>query len=112
MTYRMSITQVTGFKVGDFVSHTLVTDTRVYEVVKVTPKTITLRPTSTGDVLESDGAPYPVVYREAVRQPYSGSDKVLRVRKDGTYRVDDWAHPLTIARMIDGKPVSRTDYKM
>jgi hypothetical protein len=112
MTVYRAITQVTGFKVGDFVSYTMVTDTQVYEVVKVTPKTITIRHTSTGDVLWTDGAPYPVVYREAVREPYSGSDRVLRVRKDGTYRVGDWARPLTIAQMIDGKPVSRTDYKM
>jgi hypothetical protein len=26
--------------------------------------------------------------------------------------VADWARPFTLARMIDGKPVSRTDYKM
>lgn len=110
MAYKMSITQATGFKVGDFVSHMLVTDSVVYEVVKVTPKTITVRPTSAGDVLQTDGAPYPVVYREAVRQPYSGSDRVVRLRKDGTYRMGDWARPLHLARMIDGKPVSKTDY--
>jgi hypothetical protein len=100
------------FKVGDFIAYTLVTDSRVYEVVKTTAKTITVRPTQSGEVLESDGSPYPVVWHEAVRMAGNGSDRVLRLRKDGTYRVADWARPFTLARMIDGKPVSRTDYKM
>lgn len=99
---------------GDFVTYTLVTDTKTYRVEKVTAKTLTLRPCAQGEVVKSenrDGNPFPCVWREAV--PVEGAQtKVVRLRKDGTYRLDDWARPLRPATMIEGKPVVYTDYRM
>lgn len=100
-------------QVGDFVSYTLVTDTQVYEVVKRTPHTATLRRTRPGENLRSenrDGNPYPVVHTEAVSDP-TGPTQVVRRRKDGTFRIADWSRPLRPATEIDGKPVTRTDYR-
>ena len=100
-------------KVGDFVSYTLVTDTVIYEVVGVTAKTIKVRGTRKGEIIASEnvgGNPYPVVYREAV-SVIDYPVQTVRLRKDGTYRLDSWS-PLRPATMIDGKPVTVTDYRM
>lgn len=99
---------------GQFVSYALVTDTVTYRVEKVTAKTITLRPCKSGEVVKSenrDGNPFPVVWTEAVPMEDAPS-RVVRLRKDGTYRLADWARPLRPATMIDGKPVKYTDYRM
>ncbi len=94
-----------------FVTETLVTDTVTYEIIKRTPKTITVRTTITGDVLKSQdpGSGYPQVWCEAVGDP-EGTLYTLRLRKDGTYRRAVWANALRPATMIDGKPVTYTDY--
>lgn len=101
-------------QVGDFVSYTMVTDTRTYRVEKVTAKTLTLRPCKSGEVVKSenrDGNPFPCVWREAV--PVEGAQtKVVRRRKDGTFRAYNGGKPFRMATMIDGKPVEYTDYRM
>ena len=99
---------------GDYLAERLVTDTRVYKVVKVsaTGKTLTLARCGRGDVVKSDnidGNPYPVVWTEAVA--YEDEGFIVRLRKDGTFRLFKWANPLRPATMIDGKPVTRTDYR-
>ena len=101
------------FKVGDFVSETLVTDTRTYEVVATTAKTIKVRTTSQGDVVKSesrDGNPWPLTWTEVVSDP-NGRVFTLRLRKDGTYRMGDGANRLRPATVVDGKPTSYTDYR-
>lgn len=96
-----------------FLSDTMVTDTRVFEVVAATDKTIQLRHTVTGEVLQRqhrDGNPYPLVWAEAIVQP-SAKIITVRRRRDGTYRVNGGS-PLRPATIVDGRPVTYTDYRM
>lgn len=95
-----------------FLSDVMVTDTRVWEVVGVTDKTIKVRPCGHGKVLQSehrDGNPYPVVWAEAYPDPFART-KIVRRRGDGTFRIHG-GQPLRAATIIDGKPVSYTDYR-
>lgn len=69
-----------------FVAELLWTDTRVWEIIARTAKTLTLRHTGYGETVKSenrDGNPYPCVWTEAVSQPDAGT-KIVRLRKDGT----------------------------
>ena len=127
-----TITLVTGFersngqrtpvtaevKAGDFLSESLVTDTLVYEVVKVTAKTVTVRPTMSGGAIYDDercdkGAHgLSVVWEEQVTKP-EAETRTLRVRKDGTIRAGSHvgARPFYPARKVNGVPVRRVDYR-
>ena len=90
------MTELLEPKVGDFLVYTMWTDTRGYEVVGVTPKGIKLRLTVDGPKVTSenrDGNPYPCVWEEMLPDP-DGEVFLLRRRKDGTFRVADWANPL------------------
>lgn len=101
------------FNVGDMVVYTMWTDTRGYEVVKVTPKSIVIRPTDTGEIIRSenrDGNPWPCVFREMLPDPTSDTVRCVR-RKDGSFRVASWARPLRPAPVIEGKPCTFTDYR-
>lgn len=100
-------------EVGDFLAETLVTDTRVWEVVGRTAKTLKVRATTGGEILkreEIDGNPWPVVFTEAVSCP-EAEVVVARLRKDGTYRLFGHGNALRPAATIDGKPVTRVDYR-
>jgi hypothetical protein len=101
-------------KPGDFVSETLVTDTRTYEVVAVTAKTIRVRTTGrTNNILRSecrDGNPYPCTWFEVTSDP-TGKTFTLRLRQDGTYRFAANSGKFRPATMIDGKPASFVDYR-
>lgn len=104
---------MTTFKVGDFVSEVLVTDTRTYEVVAATAKTIRVRTTKAGESLTSerrDGNLYPVVWTEAVSDP-TGTVFTLRLRKDGSFRFGPNSGRFRAATLVDGKPTSYTDYR-
>lgn len=93
-----------------FVRETLVTDTRVWEVIKRTPKTITIRSTQrTGEIVRSDndGSGYPVNYEVVAPDP-DGRVKTVRLRKDGTYRTYQGGKAL---RPVEGTPTERTDYR-
>ena len=108
------MTDVMKVTPGDFLAETLVTDTRVYEVVGRTAKTLKLRSTKGGETLRRenrDGNPYPVIYTAALPDP-QGTVMTVRLRKDGTYRTAGWANPLRPATTIDGKPATYTDYRM
>lgn len=101
--------------VGDFLSEPLVTDTLVWEVVKVTPRTITVRSTAEGEVVTNDhrdGNPLPVTYTEAVSDPH-GRTRTLRVRRDGTVRMGTHrgARPMYPTPTRGGVPVRRVDYR-
>lgn len=102
--------------VGDFLSESLVTDTIIWEVVKVTAKTVTIRSTKdAGEFTEDtrvDKAPMPVVWEAREADP-AGRTKTLRVRKDGSVRLGDHAgsRPLRPAPMVNGKPARRVDYR-
>lgn len=103
---------------GDFLSESLVTDTLVWEVVKVTAKTVTVRATTGTGVEHVDtscdvgGHGTRVVWEEQASNP-DFIAKTLRVRKDGTIRTGDHAgaRPLRLSTMIDGQPVRRIDYR-
>lgn len=101
-------------EVGDFLQHRYVTDTAVYEVVAVSKSGLSIRVRTTlrGEVLDtySDGGPYPVNFTEAISDE-TGTVRTVRRRKDGTWRVADYAR-LTPATTRDGRPVSVTDYRM
>lgn len=127
-----TITLVTGFertngqrtpvtvevKAGDFLSESLVTDTLVYEVVKVTAKTVTVRPTMSGGPVHEDEAcdkgahGLSVVWEEQVTKP-EAETRTLRVRKDGTIRAGSHvgARPFYPTRKVNGVPVRRVDYR-
>ena len=105
--------KVKDFKVGDFVEVRLVTDTRVYEVVGVTPHTIKVAPTNEGKLVLADysgGSPFPVSYNEALGAS-NYEAKILRVGKDGYFHFPGNRNPVLPATVIDGKPVSKTDYR-
>ena len=105
----MTNTTQRSYKVGDFLTEHLVTDSIGYEVVGTTPQGIKVRRTAAGDVVATTEAAYPVVYTEIVSDP-DGDTRLLRRRKDGAFRTWARGSALVPARMIDGKPVTRTDY--
>ena len=105
--------------VGDFLSESLVTDTLVYEVVKVTKATVTVRRTMSGGPVHEDEAcdkgahGLSVVWEEQVTKP-EAETRTLRVRKDGTIRAGNHvgARPFYPTRKVNGVPVRRVDYRM
>ena len=100
----------------EFLTELLVTDTRTYEVIARTPKTITVRTTRpTGEKWSEnrDGNPYPCVWH-VVGPDENGHTYTLRLRKDGTYRMGQGANPLRPAKTYDtsgGLPAEFTDYR-
>ena len=89
-----------------FVTETLVTDTLVYEVIEVTAKTMTIRTMTRGEQVYHNGEPLPVIGLRGVSNPL-GDVKVVRLRKDGTYRTGRGMNPLRETT----NPVFMTDYK-
>lgn len=89
-----------------FMTETLVTDTRCWEVVRKTAKTITIRQMSQGEQVYNDGAELPVVGHIAVTCP-EGYTMTVRLRKDGTYRTGQGMRPLRETET----PIFYTDYK-
>ena len=104
---------------GDYLSESLVTDTLVYEVVKVTAKTVTVRRMMSGGPVHEDEAcdkgahGLSVVWEEQVANP-NAETRTLRVRKDGTIRAGSHvgASPFYPTRKVNGVPVRRVDYRM
>lgn len=113
--YRDVYTEV---KVGDFLAESLVTDTLVWEVIKITAKTVTVRATTGTGVVHKDEAcdttpnGLGVVWEEQAGNP-DFITKTLRVRKDGSIRNGDHAgvRPLRPATMVNGQPCRRIDYR-
>lgn len=101
-----------------FVAQLLVTDTMVYEVVGRTPCTLKLRRTRDGERITKDmlvdGADVPecppVLWTEQVPDE-DAPVKVVRRRKDGTYRLFRTGYALHPCSEVDGRPVRRTDYR-
>lgn len=108
----------TDIQAGDFLSESLVTDTIVYEVVKVTAQTATIRHTdSTGTTHEDPhcdkGANGLSVQWEGCKPNPDAETRRLHIRKDGTLRIGNHtgARPLRPTRTIDGQPVARRDWR-
>lgn len=99
-------------EVGEFVQFRMVTDTAVYEIVKVSPsgKSMTVRSCIDGDTLDTDGGAYPIIEVEQRSNP-NGREYTLRLRKNGTWKMNDYS-TLTPANRIDGKPVRHINYTM
>jgi hypothetical protein len=89
-----------------FMTETLVTDTLCYEVIAETAKTLTIRSMARGEQVYTDGAPLPVIGLRAISDP-NGDTKVVRLRKDGTYRKAQGYNPLRFTET----PIFYTDYK-
>lgn len=89
-----------------FFSETLVTDTYCWELVKCTPKTMTLRRMMRGEKVYSNNEYLPVVGYEALRNP-KGETITVRLRKDGTYRRHRSSNPLRHTM----QPIFYVDYK-
>lgn len=104
-------------KVGDFVQELLVTDTRAYEVVCIT-KGGGLRLLSTvyGETVKRDypGGPFPVSYTEvlSIVRCEGLRSRLVKPRKDGTYRMYEGGNPLRLCMKVEGTYVTKTDYRM
>lgn len=97
------------FHPGDFIQCMLVSDTCVFEVVKTTPHTITIRSTKTLDGNLNENKDDWVVFRPVDSDP-QGRVQTLRRRKDGKFRLPGMRGSMSPARTISGIPVSRVDY--
>lgn len=113
---RVTMSNVMPVQPGDFLAEPLVTDTLVYEVIRVSPhgKSIWVRRTidngqSKRD-LNVDQGPYPVVWNGQQPNP-DGEIKRLGRRKDGSYRMYQGGSKLRPAPFVDGNPVRRVDYR-
>lgn len=96
-------------ELGHFVQEVLVTDSVVYEIIKVTDKSITLRTTKDGRTMSKDD---PMVVLTECVSDEDGRTFTLRLRKNGTFRRGNHARAgqITMARTFDGVPVRKTDY--
>lgn len=94
-----------------YATYLMVTDTQAYDVIGSTAKTITVRKRRQTDRnrrdMMVDQGPLPVVWTETESDP-TAEPKRLRLRKDGTYRIADWAYPL---HFKNDPPEERTDYR-
>ena len=105
-------------KVGDFLEHTLVTDTVVLEVVKVTAKTVTLRETRKSKTVcyEDDrvdnGSGYTVFFT-AIESVKDGETRRVRLSKNGRLKVGSWARAGFYRKslLVNGQPVEKTDLR-
>ena len=101
---------------GMFITQDLYSDTLIWEVIKTTDKTITVRRCKNGEIVhreDRNGNGWPQVYTEALPDE-DGTVKTLRERKGkrGHYSFDrDGRRGTYPAREIDGRPVKLTDYR-
>ena len=104
---------------GMFLTEDLFSDTLVWEVIKTTAKTITVRRCKKGEIVhreDRNGNGWPQIYKEALPDE-NGTVKTLRERKrkngkGGHYSFDrDGRRGTYPARKIEGKPVFLTDYR-
>lgn len=104
---------------GDYISAPLVTDTVVYQVVKVTPKTVTLRSTRTvSDVSYVDERCGTGGYGTEVRwhavEGVDGEGHITkRLGKDGGIKVGSWARAGYFRKCmtVNGQAVKRIDWR-
>lgn len=103
---------------GDYLAEYLVTDTIVYEVVKVTPKTVTLRETKkTGEVYvdeTQDVGGYGLTVNWQVCEPNTGGRTFTRrLNKNGKVMAGNHARAAAyrIPNKVNGKPVARIDWR-
>jgi hypothetical protein len=103
--------------VGQFIDARLVTDTEVWEIIGKTAKTITIRdcrPVMDGNGYGLHLGTWPHL-EYAVQSNPGAITRVLRLRKDGTFRMARWARPFYPAverEFPDGKtyPVEYRDW--
>lgn len=97
------------FVAGDFVQYSFSTVSNVMEVVKATPKTITVRECKRVEDFHSgqDGLIY-----HFMEPMEDGKEKTYRMRKSGDFRIGSYARaPMIVAaKMKDGRPYSFTNY--
>lgn len=103
-------------EVHDYLEYTMVTDTKVYRVTRVTMTSIWVVPCvekrENGNRWNDwRGGPYPCSYIE-VEPAMEETPRRLVRRKDGTFRIANYCAPLRKATMILGSPVQFIDYRM
>ena len=103
---------------GDYLAEYLVTDTIVYEVVKVTPKTVTLRETKkTGEVYVDEtqdvGGYGLTVNWHACGPDTEGRTFPRRLNTNGKVMAGNHARAAAyrIPNKVNGKPVARIDWR-
>lgn len=103
---------------GDYLAEYLVTDTIVYEVVKVTPKTVTLRGTKySGEVYVDEnqdiGGHGLTVNWRACEPDTTARTFTRRLNKNGQVMAGNHARAAAyrIPNTVNGKPVSRIDWR-
>lgn len=90
---------------------TLYTDTITYDVIRRTAQTITVRERrATKEIanVNNPGEPYPCNDYVTESNP-DAPTKVVRLRKDGTYRTGPGRNPL---RFTTQAPTERVDYRV
>lgn len=102
----------TTVKVGDYIAESLASDNRIWEVVKTTAKTITLRSTKRGELVKKeniDGNQFPVAYY-AVESDPEGATRILRERASVRpgYFAFRFGYPVNIMK---GQPLKKVDYR-
>ena len=85
------------FQPGDYATETLVTDTRVHEVLAVTDNSVTFR--STRRIADACEVVGPMLTHYPVQPDLDGEVRTRRVRKDGTIRLSDWSRPIRKASL-------------
>lgn len=102
-----------NYQPGQFLAEPLVTDTLIYEIVKVTPKSVVVRRTKDGGKpirdLKVDQSDYPVLWTPQVPDE-SRELRRLYIRANGSLRFGN-GNKLRPAPEIDGQPVRRVDYR-
>lgn len=105
-------------KPGDFLSAPLVTDTVVYEVIKVTPKTVTMRETTSVPGAYTDescdiGGYGTAVMWHPVAPNEKGRTMTRRISKDGILKIGSYARAGKFSKcmLVNGQPVKRIDHR-
>lgn len=98
-------------KAPKFAIERLYSDTRCYDVISWSEKMVTVRyRPATEEVTrrEVDGSGFPQVWRKTVSEEAAPTYR-LRLRKDGTYRMDSWSNPF---KFQNAEPETFTDYRV
>lgn len=107
--------QIQRHEVGDFVAERLVTDTKVWEVIRTTEHTMVIRTTQatgrpTADTRTDPGAHGLQVMWQPVEPDPTGVTKTVRRNKHGGFAV--YGNGLRAAPTNEqGQPVGRIDYR-
>ena len=104
--------KVTDFDSAEFIATTIWTDTRVYQVVKRTPSTLSIVPTVDDGKFENHGEYSHIPLRPMTDDEMAQADlkpKVIRRRKDGSFSIYKGRKFYVAPIGDDGRPYRRHD---